>query len=202
MSEYLTIAWPYIESAFAVAGGIGALFGLYFAIKRALFSKLTWRRTLRAAEALLEGVEEDSWEPDLVMGLGRSGALWAGWLAGNLGSKPVFTIDRFFDEKDGVRVLSLPLSDVTLEIVRIKFGISPRILVVEGATSSGHGLSNFVSKVADVLPQADVRTASIFVNAGASYLPTYVGVRNLSPWPEEFPWHLRRSYRRHMRTRR
>ena len=105
----------------------------------------TWDDALRVAEKLLNTIE-GSFMPDLVLGLGRSGGIWGGWLAGNLGSLPFAVIDIEYDDGEVVLRAEFPGGEEVLSSVRKRFPNSPHVLVVQGAASGGMTFREFFAK--------------------------------------------------------
>ena len=152
---------------------------------------------LRAAEDLLQRIEQDSWKPHLVMGLGRSGALWAGWLAGNLGSLPIAVIDRKYIVENNVRTLSFPAVAQTIKALKEIYGENPQILIVEGSSTSGQPFVEVKKQFTRLWPKADVKFAALYANRASPFKVDYAARLDIKPYPEAFPWHHRGIYRRH-----
>lgn len=190
----------YVERFLSILGGLTTIIAIYAAIRTRFFSKLNWRRTFTAATNLLNTIEQDSWKPQIIVGLGRSGAIWAGWLAGNLGSLPVIVIDRQFRVDGNVRHLDLLGGTTLIRLLKRLHPSTRCILAVEGATSSGLPFLCFSDLLKKEWPECSVRFASIYVNKAAPVHVDYAGVRDLEPWPDEFPWHHRARYQRFIRT--
>src|SRR5690348_6446134 len=47
--------------------------------------RITWRTVDSATKAMLKEIQTSSFDPEIVVGVGRGGAILAGMLAGNLG---------------------------------------------------------------------------------------------------------------------
>jgi len=169
---------------------------LAFAYRR-LRNRMTWFHVYRAAKRVLGDIECSDFKPDLIIGLGRSGAMFAGWLAGNLGSIPVYCVDRTYDDTSAVRRIEFPEAGKIIRIFRSRFSTGQnRILFVEGASSSSNVHDSFILALKQAWPDCDFRSASIYTNLGLAAKIDFVGVRGLSPWPSRFPWHLRETYKK------
>ena len=64
-----------------------------FASQEARRIRASWRRMENLARDLCSQVHRDSYYPDIVIGVGREGAILAGIMAGNLNYRPLFVID-------------------------------------------------------------------------------------------------------------
>lgn len=188
-----------MEKVFTVLGGLATLWGIFFGIRAWLTSRVTWKFALKNAEAMLSKIEGDTWRPDVVVGLGRSGALWGGWLAGNLGSLPIVVFDRAFNSEKSVREFSWRCPDETIGLLKAAAGGGVKILAVEGASSSGKPFESFHNLLSAAWPESDIRFATLFTDSANPIKVDYIGTANLSPWPDRLPWHLRDVYRRFMR---
>lgn len=157
-------------------------------------SELNWTQALESAEEVLQQLEADSdWEPDVVIGIGRSGAIWAGWLAGNLGSKPVAVVDAVYEvEETGVQTRLPGLAESLAAIAPTPVSI----LLVEGATARGSSFASFLTSLETMAGDRDVRLATLYRATTCLVQVNYVG-EVLEAWPERFPWHHRRAYQRH-----
>lgn len=98
----------YVERILAVFGGAASVTGLLLAVvvwreRRRMRSQPSWDEALRVADTLIDTIQQSRFSPHLVIGLGRSGGIWGGWLAGNLGSLPFTVIDLEYEVDEIVR---------------------------------------------------------------------------------------------------
>lgn len=194
----------YIERVFAIIGALASVAGLYLAWDhwrrlRRLRGGPTWDDALRIADRLLDTIDRKGFKPDLVIGLGRSGGIWGGWLAGNLGSIPFASIDIEYKDTEIGRSAQFPGADAVLSNVNERYPGKPRILIVEGAASTGTTFREFLRQFKPQIEGWDVKTAVLYKNAGADVPISFVGKDDLDPWPERFPWHKRAGYKPHLR---
>jgi hypoxanthine phosphoribosyltransferase len=184
-----------VEIVAAVIAIVGAAFSVWSSIHRKRFA-MTMNAAVALATIVLEKIERDGWRPNVVVGIGRSGAIWGGWLAGNLGSVPIYVIDKEFEITGSGRRVVLLDCERHLRWIKTKYGDHARLLVVEGATTLGTSLIDFERSRKHVIPEAEHRTAALYVLKGAACVPNYFGTDAVAPWPERFPWHYRPVYKR------
>ena len=197
-----------------VIGGLASIAGVVVVIVQAYKAwkwsrSLTWDDSLRAGENILKMIETGDWKPVLVVGIGRSGGIWGGWLAGNLGSLPFEVVDCKINEiTGGGRQYTFPSGKKLVDVISermVDLGFKPNssahkghILLIEGAVSTGGIFNAFINEFGGSLQGYDIKTATLFINPAAAYRVSYVG-RELEPWPDKFPWHLRQTYQPFLR---
>jgi hypoxanthine phosphoribosyltransferase len=195
--------WPLVERLLAIIGALASIVAVgatavqWYRVRQ-WKRILTWDDALRAATTLLERVEGSPWKPEIVIGIGRSGGIWGGWLAGNLGLPFAVVDDRYESGPEGRRV-EFPGGQDVLVSLRKLHGDSIRPLVVDGATSTGQTPSEFRRRFAEQLKGWDVRFAVLYRNPTSAASIDFVGVEGPEPWPDKFPWHFRKAYRPHLR---
>ena len=186
-----------------VLGGLTALTAILgFIVKQFLLwrwkRKFTWDDVLRTAHALLKRIEDQGWRPEIVIGLGRSGGIWGGWLAGNLGSLPFTVVDDRYSVNADLHV-DFPAGADVLAAIRRTYPDKRRILVVEGATSTGKTPAKFLEEFARELNGLDVKFAVLYKNPASTADIAFVGRHGPEPWPDRFPWHSSDLYRPYLR---
>jgi hypoxanthine phosphoribosyltransferase len=200
--------WNIILNIFAVLGGIVTVVTIVTAILhwlrlKAWKKQITWDDALRNAKRLLEQIQnyhkETGWMTDIVIGLGRSGGIWGGWLAGNLGSLPFAVVDDKYELKGKGLEVDFPGGEEILTAIRKTYPDKKRILVVEGATATGKTPSKFTKKFSNVLKDCDVKYAVIYKNPGSSFDMDFVGKIGPEPWPAKLPWQYTDLYRPYLR---
>lgn len=197
--------WNVIWQFFAFVGAIASIAGLaiwiaQFILRRRWAKQPTWDDSLRVAEKLLNMIEAGTWKPDVVVGLGRSGGIWGSWLAGNLGSLPMALIDIEYEPTERERRVEFYGAEQVLSYMAERFKGQPRVLVVEGAASTGTTLREFFRRFDSQLSKWDMKTAVLYSNPAADFAIDFVGSADLEPWPERFPWHQRAGYKPHLRN--
>jgi len=152
----------------------------------------------RNAIKLIEKVQADGFTPQLVIGIGRSGAFLGGWIAGNLGSIPIQVIDRSFKKEEGTTVEYLNCDQI-LAMLRIQFGKTARVLVVEGASTTGSSLAAFSKIRKKEVPDWDCRYAVLYEVESTKFACQYVALR-ISKTPERYPWHKTVHYAKYLKS--
>ena len=198
--------WETVEFFLAVLGALSSIAGLIIGIRyeyqrRVWKKKLTWDDALRTARTLLEQISGAGWKPDLVIGIGRSGGIWGGWLAGNLGSLPFVAIDDKYEDVEAGLSVDFPCGKSILSNVQEFYSEhgTLKVLVVEGASRSGGTPQKFREQFAEILRHWDVKLAVVYKNPGSAAAIDFVGMVGPEPWPEKFPWHETDAYRPYLR---
>src|SRR5579864_334792 len=188
----------WVIKIFAALGALGSFASATIAVGRWLQlrrwnRRLSWDDSLRIAEKLLAQIEQSGWVPEIVVGLGRSGGIWGGWLAGNLGSLPFAVVDDKYPE------IEFPAGDGVLDAVLKTYPGLRRILVVEGASSTGETFNTFQSCFAGKFKGIELRFAVLYQSPLSRAEIHYVGKVGPEHWPKRFPWHDRDRYRPYLR---
>lgn len=184
-----------------IVSGILTIIAVGYPVGRFFYKRhtaLSMTTAVKRARTVLEKIQRDGWQPTAVIALGRSGAIWGGWFAGNLGSLPIYVINRHFEVNPSGRRLVLDDCDQVLKQLRKKYGDGARFLVVEGATTTGNAFLDFEACARRSFPTAEHRTASLYVQRGTISVPYYAGDEALAPWPDRFPWHDSPAYKRYL----
>lgn len=183
------------EKFFTFLGGAVSIAAAYAGIRKRFFSKISWRAALQDAAAVLFQIEKSGWRPDVIVGLGRSGALWGGWLAGNLGSLPVAVIDRKFVTGGPVREVELVAGNELVSLLRGVYGDDAKILAIEGATTSGQPFLKFNELLRQSRPHSEVRFATLYSSALNPINIEYAARRRVDLSEGMLPWHEKPAYR-------
>ena len=176
---------------------LGAV-GVYFAVehwmdrKRLATQAISWDYCFLVAEDLRKKIRR--WNPDLVLGIGRSGGIWGGWMAGNLGSKPFAVIDDKY-MKDEV---SFPGGALLLQAIRATYPEAEKVLLIEGASTRGTTIRKFREEFSDLLEGWDARFAVLFAATTSNAEIQFVGREGPAQWPAEMPWHAQKNWIRAM----
>ncbi len=192
-----------LERILAIVGAVAGVVGLVVLVvelyhRRKWKRRITWDDALRVAEGLLKEIEGRSWKPQVVIGLGRSGGIWGGWVAGNLGSLPFTVVDLKYSEGGKGVDVEFPGAEDVLLSVRKTHGGQANVLVIEGATARGPTIREFLKRFEKELEGWSVKTAVLYRNPASDAPLDYVGKEDLARWPTDdmpFPWHVRAGYR-------
>jgi hypoxanthine phosphoribosyltransferase len=182
--ECVMILLNIVVTVLSVVGSLIAIWQLtiYFQDR----DRLSWRVVEKCMKSILKTMHQTNYRPDLIVGVGRGGAIVAGMLAGNLGHVPLFVVDTEIDRttrsvKANIRFQGL-LPDVT----------GKKVLVVVGELYSGEDLRTVTEFVESHKP-AQVLTMSLFSHPAASITPDYLGRQTKRPL--DAPWRISDVYR-------
>jgi hypoxanthine phosphoribosyltransferase len=148
--------------------------------------RMSWKYFWETTERLKERIEADkAFHPNVVLSVGRSGAIVGGLLAGNMGGLLHLGIDRINKwSKDGssryVEILPPP---ETLESV-LK---GRNVLCVMSECDSGRTLEAFEKEIQAIKDIGTVKTAVLFRNRGTFYCPSYIAREDRGERPD-FPF--------------
>lgn len=165
-----------IVSIFAILGGILTLYHLYRIVYRFVCDQkvFSWEDIERANNILFDKIRKSQYKPDLIVGLGRGGAIVAGLLAAKFRESPdhgfrlipISSIDRFYILEGKRRVEAIISGFHTLDA----FG--KNLLVVNADSYSGATLQ----KAKEVLlwdHPTDVKTGTVIAFTRKRKKPWY-----------------------------
>lgn len=161
--------------------------------------KITWDDALRVAENLMKQIQNSDWKPDFVLGIGRSGGIWGGWLAGNLGTLPFAVIDDKYSPNDGSLQIQFPAGEDIISAIKKSHPGIKNLLVVEGASAAGGTPGKFKELMKNELQNLNVRFAVLYKNPASTAFIEYIGKLGPEPWPDRFPWHFSNLYKPYLR---
>lgn len=192
----------FVMEMFTILGGITAALGLATLLLKSYNTwvwkrRFNWDKALRAAENLLEEIERSNWNPQAVVGIGRSGGIWGGWMAGNLGSLPFYVIDNVYNLDDEFSV-SFPDADVILEALKNTHPEKKNVLIITGGNSSGSTFKK-LKEILDLQESLSFKYAVLYQNPTAKFKVDYIGELGPTVWPKKFPWHMRKAYKPYLR---
>lgn len=147
--------------------------------------RMSWKYFWETVRQLKEKIEADkSFHPNVVLSIGRSGAIVGGLLAGNMGGLIHLGIDRINKwPKDASRDVEIFPGLETLESV-LK---GRNVLCVMPECDSGKTLNTFKNEIKAVKDIGEVRTAVLFRNQGTFYRPNYIAREDHGKRPD-FPF--------------
>jgi hypoxanthine phosphoribosyltransferase len=158
---------------------------------------MDWTYCYEIAENVLNKIEKSGKSFDVVIGIGRSGGIWGGWLAGNLGSVPFYCIDiKYSVDKNGDRKIEFPFS---IDVLSVILKNKKSVLIIEGAASTGATFQEFRKKHTEFFSEINFIYAVLFKNSAASISIDYVGKEVDDHWPDKFPWHYREKYQKFLK---
>jgi len=150
----------------------------------------SWFHFASCVEALQKKVEASQYVPDIVVSIGRSGAIVGGMLAGNMGELRHIAIDRINEwpqdrsGKTGIRkVIIVPQAGAVAGLLR-----GMKLLVVMSECDTGKTFEAAEAQLKDVIEGiAEWRTAVLFRSHNSNYIPHYIVEVDSGKRPE-FPF--------------
>lgn len=150
---------------------------------------MPWNKLWSNIVDLTNKIEIDpEFQPDIIVGIGRSGAFVGSLIAGNLKALPFITIDRIsdFEGPSGKRRIKIiPSLDNLHEEIRNK-----KILIVMSECDSGKTLLEVIealSKIEGVVMEK-IKTAVLFRGMKSEFLPDYYANIDTVESRQEFPF--------------
>jgi uncharacterized protein len=168
---------------------IGSVASIY-AVGVMLADRMGWHHTWwgfgRESRRLVNRIRDSGFAPDIVVGIGRSGAVLGGILAGNLGNVPILVTDRKYTWEANKRKIEL-LTSVSAEMVKSK-----KVLLVDAAPHSGETLS-FVWQNLERHEPASIRVAVLVKTKYCTCRPHYY-LKEVSDI-RKMPWRFSKDYK-------
>jgi uncharacterized protein len=184
------IQW--LDSLLSIIGVITSVWSVILIIldKAGYYS---WFSITLRSKKLISKIKASGYSPDLVVGLGRSGAVLGGILAGNLGVLPITVVDRTYEWVDERTRVVKPVSFVGKGILKGK-----KILLVDAAPHTGETCRAIKNELQKALP-ADIKIASLFKYKYTVQVPDYY-VDEIQK-VRKMPWRFSSEYREDFASR-
>jgi hypoxanthine phosphoribosyltransferase len=147
-----------------------------------------WKQVEKLVREMLAEMSSRGYTPDLVLGVGRGGAILAGMLAGNMGHLPLAVLDTILDRSSGVSRADIRYPDCCPDME------GRSVLIVVGELYSGEDLRQGIDFVRSRSPR-EIKTASLLTHPAASVNPDFVGLRSAKPLSA--PWRMTDAYKLH-----
>lgn len=171
----------------AILGALASAAGLYlFAEDMRSRRRFGWKQVTALVRRMLNEMQSLSYKPDLVVGIGRGGAILAGMLAGNLGHLPLVVLDTVIDHPNGIRRVEFRFPDCCPPLK------GKRILLVVGELYSGEDLRHAI-EFAQLQQPAEIKAASLLTHPAAVVKPDFVGRETGKPLSA--PWRITDAYK-------
>lgn len=146
----------------------------------------SWYVVCKRVRCLIQQLNDDGYQPDMIVGIGRGGAIVGGMLAGNLGHVPLFVLDTIVDHSNHERSARLRYPGLCPHLLHL------RILLVVGELYTGEDLRVAKHFIEEKAP-AELRTLSLYSHPASTIRPDYVGGESKRPLTA--PWRLTDVYR-------
>ena len=171
----------------AVLSAVASVISVYlFTEEMRSRRRFGWKQVEKLVREMLEEMLTRRYRPDLVIGVGRGGAILGGMLAGNMGHLPLAVLDTVLDRSDSISRVEFRFPDCCPS-VRDK-----SVLLVVGELYSGEDLRQAIEFVNRRRPR-EVKTASLLTHPAASVRPDFIGLRSAKPLSA--PWRMTNEYR-------
>jgi hypoxanthine phosphoribosyltransferase/quercetin dioxygenase-like cupin family protein len=148
-------------------------------------NEFTWPDVEKGVDEIISNMEKDGYDPDLVIGIGRSGGIVGGLIAGYLQAKPFRGFNwNYKNVKQDGEEKRIHIHDKTIEIEKEQ----QKILLVEGATTTGQTPEKALAFFKETFPDKEFRFA-VLVRQKSSTAPIHycayevLGIKIL-------PWHV------------
>lgn len=181
----------WLSIPFAVIGLIGAVYksiAVWASLK-----VLHWHDVERYSRKLIRKMRKSHLVPDIIVGIGRGGAILGALLSGNLLGKrgrrqqgdkavaniPLVVLDRRYEWRDGQRI---ELSDPTVDLLRLA---DKAILLVAGDVSTGETMEMYKNQLIQAGAK-EVHTACLVKGMATTLQPEYYG--KALPADFRMPW--------------
>ena len=145
-----------------------------------------WRHVDRLIKKLLREMRLRGYSPDLVLGVGRGGAIVAGMIAGNIGLVPLAVLDTELRHENGVNTASLRYPECCPSLK------DKSVLIVVGELYSGQDMLMAMKYVESQGPQ-EIKTVALLTHPASSVRPDFIGFESQKPLTA--PWRISEDYK-------
>jgi len=179
---YTEIIKPILE----ILGGISSLIAIILFVTKIIRwqkGNLSWQKVETTIEELAKKLQESTFSPDILIGVGKGGSISSGILAVKYKSIPIYHANRefIFDEQTGKRTdTKISFNDP---------GISnKKVLIVVGENKSGVVLKETKDLINKLKPE-QLKTAALFSISNPNAIePDFVGIESkkqlILPWDD------------------
>lgn len=156
-----------------------------------LYRRFPWRHAYRyakkTAETMKNGTAEELYEPSIIVGIGRGGAIYGSIFSYYMKEIPLLALDRryLFNEQDE------RIGEDWYYPIDIPKELLQRVLLVAGEYHSGKTMQQFKQRLIEIGAK-EIRTCVLYYQTGLSNqtgIPDYYGIISkldyLMPWQEK-----------------
>lgn len=146
---------------------------------------LSWEDVEHAAKEIITRMDDDTFVPDIIISIARSGLIPAALVSYSLGNKELYTVKIDFSkvQKTGSDQELRHMPKISQELSRDIEGM--KVLVIDEMAVSGSTLK-VMKQYLEIKHPADVRYAVLYKQPWSTFEPDYYGVQT-PMWPI-FPW--------------
>ncbi|KAA6334041.1 hypothetical protein EZS27_017604 [termite gut metagenome] len=106
-------------------------------LNQGFFARLTWKQSVKGAKYVANKVKEEKFEPTLIIGIGRGGAIFGSLISVNLGNMPIIVMDRRYKWPEVGRTV-----DIIFDF-KVPKELLKRVLLVAGEVNIGGTITEF-----------------------------------------------------------
>ncbi|NCO05233.1 MAG: hypothetical protein GW939_03750 [Candidatus Magasanikbacteria bacterium] len=147
--------------------------------------EITWKEVEQAAQNVIHNMNNEGFEPDVIISIARSGLIPGSLISYALGNKELYVIKIDFSkvQKIGKEQNLRHKPKISQELSKDIEGLN--VLVIDEMVVSGSTLK-LVSEYMGMKHPADVRYAVLYKQPWSQFEPDYYGIETRQ-WPI-FPW--------------
>ncbi len=168
-----------IKDFFNIAGYVLAFIGFLATLYKTVevwlnLHSFSWVEINKLTKKLINQMSRDMFVPDVIVGVGRGGAILGALLSGNLRvpdkrrNIPLLGVDRMYEWHDGKRI------EVENKMIDFEPLKGKKVLLVAGDVLTGGTMKFFLHEIEQVSPKK-VRTACLVKGVTSAYRPDYFG---------------------------
>ena len=169
---------------------IGAGVTIYKAVQVSInYQRFSWAEVDKYTKLLISKIIKDRFTPDLIVTIGRGGAIIGSLLSGNLPKVnsltyniPILGTDRMYVWDKGQRI---EMENEMIEFAPLR---NKSILLVAGDVMTGGTMEYYISKF-NAIPVQQIKSACLVKNVSAAYNPNFVGKEIAAKF--KMPWMYR-----------
>jgi len=170
----------------AIVGTLSSIYTAFIVIRDKL-GYYSWWSIESRSKYLIRKIKEEDYKPDMIIGLGRSGAILGGILSGNLGIIPITVVDRLYSwNQRNARTIEV-LNFLQSEIISDK-----RILLVDAAPHTAETAKVIEESLLGMNP-TEVRVASLYRTRNMLRIPDYYV--KYEKQAKKMPWRFSEDFR-------
>ncbi len=166
-----------------VIGSLSTFFYILDYLKRN--KKITWKDVTKASESLFLKMARDRYNPTVIIGIGRGGAIMGALLSGLYGHIPLIVIDRKYTWRNGRRY-----DDIILK-ADFPENLLERVLLVSGETHTGNTM-RFYYNYFQESGAREIKKATLIYSKESIEKVDYIGI--FGKGDERLPWMLSENY--------
>ncbi len=169
-----------VEWIGVISGVVGIIGFVWFLREKLPPKRLSWRLAENSAERIVDKMAADCFDPTLIFGIGRGGAIFGSLISGSSGHCPLVVIDRKYHWSDKGRCDELILP------IKLPEDYLKNVLLVAGEAHSGSTMRLYYEYLSN-LGAGCVKRAVLFYEEGCPTKVEYCGIESdqkgtLMPW--------------------